>query len=1071
MRPPTPAERFPEASIEALRRAVEHARHLLPAQGPIEVFIHHNTLHAFQHLPFDEALERAHEVLGAEVYLPERVYRAHLASGRILPSDLDAALLDRWERLDATPVQREVEQLGLHHGIPEHDAAYVRWVLAEIGPSLRDDLPASSRARILSETRAWISRAPDDDRLVQAAARTLRVADPGALRALHRRDEESVVAALLWSACVGHRFPPRPTLADITAARVGSDRTLRDLLLAVTGDDPAALVDPVIIRFVAAALDQGQAHLAMPGRERGLWRAFVDLHAHSLLPRPAWLRDLPSDLARLRDRSVEEVCLLLLRERGIEDGALPWIVERVLLELPGWAGMVAYLERRAGPDAVHGGAPRLLEYLAVRLLLMRYAMREVAARTLGYHGTLIGLREAIRASVRRDASSEERAGDDALVGAYRLFHLAQLAGRSAEEVARSPDDVIAEVLRCLDNFDELTRRRLLHDAYERHHRDEVMAGLAANLERPLSRRSPRSPVRLQALFCIDDREEGFRRHLEEVEPNCETFGVAGFFGFAIDYRGIDDGVHAPLCPVVVTPQHRVTEVPQPEDAPVAMARSSWRRRWWRLWHAVGAATRTLGLGVALVPMLGVGALATLAVRILAPRASARLARRLGRAALPAPRTALALVRDADDLAELDSEPCGAVGDGAGERGTGAGCVPRDGFDPEELADRVAGQLQNIGLVEGFAPLVLVLGHGSTSVNNPHQSAYDCGACGGRHGAANARAFAEAANRDDVRSRLRDRGIVIPASTWFVGGLHDTATDAVRLDDIDRVPPSHAEALREAVALLDRARGLHAQERCRRFASAPRRPTPERALAHVEARAADLGEPRPELGHVTNAVCVVGRRALTRGLFLDRRAFLVSYDPARDPEGEVLERVLAAVVPVCAGINLEYFFSCVDNARLGAGTKLPHNVVGLLGVMDGAGGDLRTGLPRQMIEIHEPVRLLMVVEAPPEAVARVCERQPVVRELVHGGWVRTVSVTVDEATGARACHVLERGVFSPYAPPRQRVPLVRRSFDRHGGEDGFFGPAIVDAEAVVVGHAGAEAPRGVDGRRREGRRAA
>jgi uncharacterized protein YbcC (UPF0753/DUF2309 family) len=146
---------------------------------------------------------------------------------------------------------------------------------------------------------------------------------------------------------------------------------------------------------------------------------------------------------------------------------------------------------------------------------------------------------------------------------------------------------------------------------------------------------------------------------------------------------------------------------------------------------------------------------------------------------------------------------------------------------------------------------------------------------------------------------------------------------------------------------------------------------DEAQHHVERRALDLSQARPELGHATNAACVVGRRELSQGLFLDRRAFLVSYDPSIDPSGVVLERILAAVGPVGAGINLEYFFSTVDGERLGSGTKLPHNVTGLFGVMNGAASDLRTGLPKQMTEIHEPVRLQLIVEATPEMLTEIC----------------------------------------------------------------------------------------------------
>jgi uncharacterized protein YbcC (UPF0753/DUF2309 family) len=196
--------------------------------------------------------------------------------------------------------------------------------------------------------------------------------------------------------------------------------------------------------------------------------------------------------------------------------------------------------------------------------------------------------------------------------------------------------------------------------------------------------------------------------------------------------------------------------------------------------------------------------------------------------------------------------------------------------------------------------------------------------------------------------------------------------------------------------------------------------------------------RPELGHATNAVAVIGRRWRTRGLFLDRRAFLVSYDPRIDAAGAILARTLAAVGPVGAGINLEYFFSTIDRLGYGAGTKLPHNITGLIGVMDGHASDLRTGLPWQMVEIHEPVRLLIVIDATPEAILAAAEKVPVVKNLVVNGWVQLVSWHPE--TGGLA--VFEDGGFRPYEPENLQVPVVDRSVEWYAGHREHLPPARV-----------------------------
>jgi uncharacterized protein YbcC (UPF0753/DUF2309 family) len=361
-----------------------------------------------------------------------------------------------------------------------------------------------------------------------------------------------------------------------------------------------------------------------------------------------------------------------------------------------------------------------------------------------------------------------------------------------------------------------------------------------------------------------------------------------------------------------------------------------------------------------------------------------------------------------------------------------------GFEVAEMAAMVRRVLEDIGLTSRFARIVGVLGHGSSSRNNPHESAYDCGACGGGRGGPNARAFALMANDDRVRAVLAAEGLAIPATTRFVGGMLDTCADSVTWYDADLVPAASAtdfERLREQCALTAAA---DAHERCRRFETAGFDITPAEALAHVEARSVDLAQVRPELGHATNAVCVIGRRWRTRGLFLDRRAFLVSYDPDTDADAAILTRTLAAVGPVGAGINLEYFFSTVDRTGYGAGTKLPHNITGLIGVMDGHASDLRTGLPWQMVEIHEPVRLLVVIDATPETILRAAGQVPAVLRMVTNRWIQLVSW--DPRSGELA--VFRDGRFEPHVPDSAHVHVVPRSVDWYAGHRDHLAPARI-----------------------------
>jgi uncharacterized protein len=363
-----------------------------------------------------------------------------------------------------------------------------------------------------------------------------------------------------------------------------------------------------------------------------------------------------------------------------------------------------------------------------------------------------------------------------------------------------------------------------------------------------------------------------------------------------------------------------------------------------------------------------------------------------------------------------------------------------GFSYSEMADKVGGLLTNIGLTKQFATLVVIVAHGSSSVNNPHFAAYDCGACSGKPGAPNARAFAWMANNEEVRKILYSRGIEIPGGTRFIAGLHNTSRDEITYFDQHLWAENPPDGLDLFQQVMSTALQRNARERCRWFELAPKSNTLNKAHDHVTARATSIFDPRPEYNHSNNLYCIVGRRKLTRYLFMDRRAFLHSYDPDKDAAGNTMVRILSAIIPVCGGINLEYLFSRIDNSVYGAGTKLPHNVIGLLGIANGVEGDLRTGLPQQMIEVHEPARLMIVAEQTcailDKAIANIGE----LKEWLDNDWVYLVSCH----PSTREQFLYSKGNWEPIAfPAGLSTPTAKQS------EDIFLNKSLGFSDTIPV----------------------
>ncbi|MBC8168032.1 MAG: DUF2309 domain-containing protein [Bryobacteraceae bacterium] len=971
---------------EHLNHAVHKAAHLLPAQGPIGVFVHHNTLHAFQHLPFEEAVVAASEVYGTQPYMSENAYRQQIARKRILPGDVDAILAQEpnaevFPGLDRMRLRRVL----LMRGARQFQSETVQWHLDETDllRRFRRDLDHAAKAALVSESLQFA---------VRHGADRPNGADAG----------ESAAAHALFTVC------SRRIEAN-SATRVGDPPPRqsvrpRDRILNGTGIDLDYVIHPLLIRVSAVYLDQGIAYWPMPDRERGFLPAVRSLFALRYALFPEYLDGLPEEFRRQGDADAEAVVLQILDRLGIPQSDWDELIQQEALALPGWAGLMYRLEEE--PElAPHNRLPcTLIDFLAVRLTMVLVAASSVRAREPVRHA---------RPDVRN------------LVSTVQLFDVAQLLGLSAPKLAAVNADGFLKLQSEMRAFDEITRRRILHLAYERRHEMLILLPLGkhARTPRPQAEKRPLA----QIFFCLDEREESLRRHLEEVEPEIETLSAAGFFGVAVEYTGIDDAHGAALCPVVIKPQHAVREAPVWQDLGISDLRRQRRRLYSRLAFGTFVASRTLVRGWVSTAALGFLSLVPLVTRVLTPLRYARWREMLQRSFLPEPTTELEFIR-------ADAEQ--------GETVEGL----LQGFSLQERVDRVAGVLGPAGLQSGFARLVVIFGHGSNSLNNPHESAHDCGACGGRRGGPNARLFAAMANDPEVRERLRRLGIGIPEDTRFIGGYHDTCNDDIDLYDLHLLPEPHQPDLDRLRIALDRARARDAHERSRRFEAAEGAHEAAQALHHVQERAQHLAEPRPEYGHCTNSVCIVGRRSTTRGLFLDRRAFLISYDAGQDLKDESLARILGAAVPVCAGISLEYYFSFVDNEGYGCGTKLPHNVTGLVGVMNGHASDLRTGLPWQMVEIHEPVRILFVVETTPERVMRAFTAAPLLLELLWKRWFRLA--TLDPDSGL--IHVYRNGIFEPAEQTNEAIPSANTSSDWYAGRTEHLPVAVIEKGLVSLG---------------------
>jgi len=465
---------------------------------------------------------------------------------------------------------------------------------------------------------------------------------------------------------------------------------------------------------------------------------------------------------------------------------------------------------------------------------------------------------------------------------------------------------------------------------------------------------PKSSARktAQMVFCIDVRSELMRRHLESVTDGVETFGFAGFFGMPLEHVHLGESKGDAHCPVLLKPTFRACDTVAPkgrESQSKAIHIRITQRLARKIWKCFQASATSCFSFVESIGLFYSLKLLTDSMRLTAPVKSAD-------------QDGLSMFTSQEIKLDLDST---------------------EDLSSQEKAGLAEGMLRNLGLTDDFARILTFCGHEAQVANNPYKAGLDCGACGGHSGAPNARVAAALLNDTRIREELSNRSINIPDDTWFMAAVHNTTTDQIRFFETSNVPVSHAAELQKLMEWVANAGEMSRAERSVRFRG--------RSSSDITRRSRDWSEVRPEWGLAGNASFIIAPRSRTRGLNLSGRAFLHSYDHEKDPDGKVLELIMTAPMIVTNWINLQYHASAVDNRSFGSGNKLIHNIAGQFGVLSGNGGDLTTGLPWQSLHDgenyqHEPLRLLVVIEATREIVESILKKHDNVRDLVSNGWL-------------------------------------------------------------------------------------
>ena len=761
---------------------------------------------------------------------------------------------------------------------------------------------------------------------------------------------------------------PTQATPDTPIARVGQDMTLATWCDNTLHTQINWLIDREMIKWCEAFLDEEHAAWSMPQREQGFYAAWKDLAAQEWSP--CGISDAGAKISALPN-SPDECLSNHLDALEIPSELRQDYISHALTALCGWASFINWRSENSHYEWQAAYPIDLVQYLAVRLFYEKELVSQTCHDKLSIEGNYSAVIQHAPQNVKSTATVHQDTAK--LAAAWRLVTLSDELSLPNSALDNASSDQLNQLLTWLNDFPESEHGPVWLKAHEKGYADNLVGQLSAEAARIAA--APEAPIRplAQAMFCIDVRSEPFRRNFESV-GNYQTIGFAGFFAIPIQSRALGDHHETDQFPAILTAKYTVHEVPRKDQSAQLKrhnAGAGFVHTLHEILHDLKAHVMTPYITVESigwifgVPLIG---------RTVVPHTYRKWRERIGKAI--APPVGTEMTRDKTET-EL-------------------------GLPEEDQAATIEAALRTMGLTTNFARLVVVCGHTNTSDNNPYEAALNCGACGGNSGKPNARLFAAMANKPSVREHLAKNGIEIPEDTHFLGAVHDTTTDVVDIFDLEDIPDSHQQDVATLKADLHKALLKTTYERCTRLPGIEAAPSPEVVANEIGRRAGDWSETRPEWGLSSNAAFVIGIRTLTREINLEGRAFLNSYDHRIDPTGALLEGILNGPMVVGQWINAEHYFSATDPEIYGAGSKIYHNVVGRIGIMSGPQSDLRTGLAWQSVmsgnhAYHEPVRLLVAIEAPKERILEIVRRQPILTQLCDNEWIHLYAIDGNEGS--------------------------------------------------------------------------